>query len=160
MLLKIKGSLHRFYRAFICLKGDPRKIAMGMAIGVFVGITPTIPFHTVLVMGLILIFRQNLTAALLGNWINNPITLPILYFSEYEIGRYLLGWPSVGLFLDGSGLHGLLKLGWEIFFPLQLGGLILAPFFAIPAYFLTHRAVLSIRRRGMNADRDRSPEEI
>ena len=35
-----------FYDRFISLKGEPANIAMGMAIGVFIGVTPTIPFHT------------------------------------------------------------------------------------------------------------------
>jgi len=29
------------------LQGDPHYVAMGMAIGVFVSVTPTIPFHTI-----------------------------------------------------------------------------------------------------------------
>ena len=156
----LKRKVRDFYHAFISLQGDPRKIAMGMAIGVFIGVTPTIPFHTVLAIGFIFLFRQNLPAALLGNWITNPITIPLFYFSEYEIGRYVLGWGPSEITLHQLNFHELFKLGWEIFVPLQLGGLILAPFFALPAYFITHRAVLAIRRRGMNADSERSPEKI
>ena len=44
MISTVKRRCHRFYLSFLCLKGDPRKIAMGMAIGVFIGVTPTIPF--------------------------------------------------------------------------------------------------------------------
>jgi uncharacterized protein len=156
----LKRKLREFYRVFICLQGDPRKIAMGMAIGVFIGVTPTIPFHTVLAIGFIFLFRQNLPAALLGNWITNPITIPFFYFSEYEIGKYVLGWGSSEIILHTLNVHELLKLGWEIFVPLQLGGLILAPFFAVPAYFITHRTILAIRRRGTNADSERSAEKI
>ena len=28
------------------LQGDPKKLAWGMALGVFIGVTPTLPFHT------------------------------------------------------------------------------------------------------------------
>lgn len=156
----LKRKIRNFYNTFICLKGEPRKIAIGMAIGVFVGITPTIPFHTLLSSGLIFISRQNLTAALIGNWISNPITIPVIYFAEYEIGRYLLGWSQYRLLLDDLSIQALLRAGWEIFFPLLLGGLILAPLFAVPAYFITHKAVVAIRKRGMNADCERTAEKI
>ena len=36
-----------YYLKFIRLKGDPRSLALGTAIGVFVGLTPTIPLHTI-----------------------------------------------------------------------------------------------------------------
>ncbi len=159
MILKIKGMAHRFYKAFLCLKGDPRKIAMGMAIGVFIGVTPTIPLHTVLIMGAIFLFRQNLTAALIGAWITNPVTIPIFYFAEYEIGRYLLGWGKFEIVFQQYNVQEFLKAGWEILYPLQLGGLVLAPFFAVPAYFITYHAVTAIRRR-RNADCERTASEI
>ncbi len=52
MIHFLKNKTIEFYHKFISLKGDPRKISMGMAIGVFVGVTPTIPFHTALIVGL------------------------------------------------------------------------------------------------------------
>lgn len=156
----LKRKIRDFYDTFICLRGEPRKIALGMAIGVFVGITPTIPLHTVLSTGLIFIFRQNLTAALLGNWISNPLTIPMLYFTEYQIGRHLLGLGEQRLMLDEFSLQEIVRAGWEIFYPLLLGGLILAPLFAVPAYFITHKAVVAMRKRGLHADRERTAEKI
>ncbi len=159
-MLSLKSKCRAFYKSFICLKGDPRKIAMGMAIGVFIGVTPTIPLHTVLSIAVIFLFRQNLTAALLGIWINNPLTIPVFYFTEYEIGRYILGWERYSLALNSFNIHDLFRIGWEIFYPLQVGGLIIAPFFAVPAYFITYKALLVIRRRGLDADCERTAEKI
>ena len=42
----LKRRFRIFYERFISLKGDPSQIAAGLAIGVFVGVTPTIPLHT------------------------------------------------------------------------------------------------------------------
>ena len=58
------------------LNGDPHYVALGMAIGVFVGVTPTIPFHTALALGLSFIFRGSKAAAAIGVWFSNPITIP------------------------------------------------------------------------------------
>ncbi|MFB3924792.1 MAG: DUF2062 domain-containing protein [Syntrophales bacterium] len=160
MIPFIKRKTRNFYHQFICLKGEPGKIAMGMAIGVFVGVTPTIPFHTVLIMVLIFIFRQNLTAALLGAWITNPVTMPVFYLVEYEIGRFFLGWDQHRLVLNDYSMESILKVGLEIFYPLLLGGLILAPFFAVPAYFITYRAVTAMRKKKTDGDCERDSQEI
>ncbi len=131
-----------------------------MAIGVFIGVTPTIPFHTVLILFLIFLSRQNLTAALLGAWITNPVTIPFFYLTEYEIGKFILGWDQYRGLLTEYNVHQLLKMGWEILGPLQIGGLILAPLFAVPTYFVTHKAVLAVRRRGTNGECERTAQKI
>ncbi len=159
MIHFLKNKTIEFYHKFISLKGDPRKISMGMAIGVFVGVTPTIPFHTALIVVLTLPLRQNLTAALLGAWINNPFTLPIFYLVEYELGRYLLGWEQFQVVFSDLSVRGILQVGWEIFYPMLIGGLILAPFFAIPAYFITYRAITALRRDKRDAECQRVIEK-
>jgi uncharacterized protein len=142
-------SVHRFYQQFISLKGDPEAIAAGLAIGVFVGVTPTIPFHTAIIVLVSLLLKQNLTAAYLGSWfISNPVTIPFLYLSQYQLGRFLLDMgPRRFAFADYS-LTTIIAAGWEILLPLQTGGIIMAPFFAVPAYYISRRVISAIRRRG------------
>jgi len=143
----IKQRLKTFYDNFLSLKGEPRTIAMGVAIGVFIGVTPTIPFHTALIILFGLLFKHNLTAAYLGSWlVSNPLTILILYFSQYELGRYLLGMTHAHLVLTDYSLKSIMSMGWQIFLPLMTGGFAMAPFFAIPAYFMTYRMMLSLRR--------------
>lgn len=158
-LLRKKGR--EFYAKFISLKGDPRKIAMGMAIGVFVGMTPTIPFHTIIIIFLTMFFRQNLTAAMLGAWIMNPLTIPVFYFAEYEIGKSVLGLQHMEIVLKDCSVDALLAAGWHIFYPLQIGGVILALLFAIPAYFITHKSILAFRKRNeRDGDTEKSSQEV
>jgi len=157
----VKNKLREFYVQFISLKGDPRKIAMGMAIGVFIGVTPTIPFHTVLILFLTPFFRQNLTAAMLGAWIMNPLTIPLFYFAEYEIGKFVLGLQHLEIVLHAYSVDELLKAGWHIFYPLLIGGVILAPVFALPAYFITHKYVLALRKKNeKDGDTERPSQEV
>lgn len=136
----IRNKLNEFYRQFISLRGEPRLIALGLAMGIGVGVTPTIPFHTAIIILLGVLFRQNITAAYLGSWlISNPITIPFLYVGEYEIGRNLLGMQPASLMLEEYSISRIAALGWEILLPLLVGGLILAPIIALPAYFIAHR---------------------
>lgn len=121
---------------------------MGMAIGVFVGVTPTIPFHTALLLFFTFLLKQNVTAAYLGSWIiSNPVTIPIFYFVQYEIGHHLLGLHPCDIAFSHLTILEIGKIGWNIGIPLLLGGAIMAPFFAVPAYFITYQAVLRIRRK-------------
>ena len=148
----MKKRIKYFHNKFISLKGEPRAIAMGMAIGVFVGVTPTIPFHTVLVILITVLFRQNLAAAYLGTWIvSNPITIPFFYFIQYEIGHHLLRTASYDFNFSDMSLQYIISLGWHIAFPLLLGGVMMAPLFAVPAYFITHHAIITFRK-SMNHD--------
>jgi uncharacterized protein (DUF2062 family) len=143
----IRQRFKDFCDRFLSLKGEPRAIAMGLAVGVFIGVTPTIPFHTALIILFGLLFKHNLTAAYLGSWlISNPLTVLILYFSQYELGRYLLGMTHDHLVLTDYSLMSILSMGWQITLPLMTGGFVMAPFFALPAYFMTYRMLLSLRK--------------
>jgi len=145
-IIKRRGK--EFYDRFISLKGEPADIAMGMAIGVFIGVTPTIPFHTAMIIAVGILFKQNITAGYLGSWlISNPLTIPLFYFSQYELGRLILGLQKSAWALNDYSLASVMSLGWHILFPLLIGGVITAPFFAVPAYFLARRFVLVLRER-------------
>jgi uncharacterized protein len=144
----LKGRFRIFYERFISLKGEPTQIAAGLAIGVFVGVTPTIPLHTAIIILLGLLFRQNITAAYLGSWlISNPLTIPFFYLSQYELGRFLLGMERCRFELADYSLAAMAALGWKILLPLLTGGILMAPFFALPAYFIARRLIISIRVR-------------
>ena len=83
------------------LNGDPHYVATGMAIGVFVGITPTIPLHTVLALALAFLFRVSKVAAALGVWCSNHVTIPFFYYWSYShynaAGRGNIGGTACGL---------------------------------------------------------------
>ncbi len=143
----VRTKLKEFHQRFLSLRGEPRAVALGMALGVFVGVTPTIPFHTLLIVAFGLILRWNIASAYLGSWlISNPLTIPIFYYAQYEIGTFCLGTGKTGLVLADYSLVSLASAGWQILCPLLLGGLITAPLFAVPVYFITLRLARSLRR--------------
>jgi uncharacterized protein (DUF2062 family) len=143
-----KTRIRSFYETFISLKGRPGPIAAGLAMGVFVGVTPTIPFHTVIIVLLGLLFRQNITAAYLGSWmISNPVTIPLFYFLQYQLGRHLLGMAPCRFELADYSLGSITQLGAQILIPLLTGGIIMAPFFALPAYFISRRLIAALRAK-------------
>jgi hypothetical protein len=77
-----------------------KSLSGGVALGLFVGLTPTMPFHMILVAAGALFLRVNLPVALLVCWINNPLTAPFLYLWEHRLGRFLLNGFEIEVFLS------------------------------------------------------------
>jgi len=134
------------------LRGKPHEIALGMAIGVFIGITPTIPLHTILAVSLALLVRGSKLAAALGVWVSNPLSIPFFYYGSYRVGQLVLGFPAISLPEDRS-LLAMASLGGKIVGAMLLGGVILGIIPAIVAYMLTLKLVSSERFRGATAER-------
>jgi uncharacterized protein (DUF2062 family) len=128
------------------LQGDPRKLAWGMALGVFIGITPTVPFHTILALTLAPLLRISVVTAYLGIWVMNPLTMGPLYYAAYKVGKLLLAQhrPVIPAVLD---FQSRLEILWHNGLALQLGGIIIALPPAILSYFLTLWVVQRYRQQ-------------
>lgn len=139
-----------FYLRFIRLKGEPRALAMGTAIGVLVGITPTIPFHTIIILGVTVSTRTSAIAGIIASWVVcNPLTyLPIYYFSMVignMVTPYELSWQRIKHLLDSITSHQNIfdslgastGLGFETVVVMLFGGVVLAIPFAIASYYLS-----------------------
>jgi len=146
--MNLKRRYRDIYDRFISLKGKPEKIALGTAVGVFIGVTPTIPFHTIMIIVLTLLFKQNFTTAFLGaTTISNPLTIPFLYVSQYHLGKYILGDGCPPVVFTDYSIWDIMNAGWNIACPLFLGGGIMALVLAVPSYFIAYQAVVIIRKR-------------
>jgi uncharacterized protein (DUF2062 family) len=134
--MTVKRRIRYYWLKFKRLQGDPRKLAWGMALGVFIGVTPTVPFHTIMALTLAPLLRISPVTAYLGIWVMNPLTMAPLYWAAYKVGRLLLSQtrPAIPAVLDFSAR---LEIFWHNGLALQLGGLILALPAAIISYFLT-----------------------
>ncbi len=133
-----KTPLASIARRYFPLAGDPREIAAGMALGVFVSFTPTIPFHTLLAILLALIFRASKSAAALGVWIGNPVfTVPFYYYISYRLGCLALGTDPVCGIIPQS-IVALLRLGGQTMWVMLVGGGLLGLIPAGLAFLLTY----------------------
>ena len=151
---KAKRNLRLFYLRLLRLKGQPGEVAGGLAIGVFVGMTPTVPLHTVLAVLMAWIFKKSKLAAALGVWVANPFFLPFIYFLDYKIGQLLTGIQAPTLAISNFSIANLIDLGWKVSIPLFFGGAITGLVCAIPSYFISKRLILLYharrrRRRGI-----------
>ncbi|MCB2181093.1 MAG: DUF2062 domain-containing protein [Desulfobulbaceae bacterium] len=149
-----------YYLRFIRLQGDPKEIARGVAIGVFIGITPTIPLHTILIIATALFCRASKLAGILaGCLVSNPITFFFQYYFSWRLGTlltpYELSWERIhelmaiitGHLGFKETLAELSKLGWHAISLMLVGGVVLALPFTIASYFLSLYFYKSIRRK-------------
>jgi uncharacterized protein len=148
-------------------KDPPHKIALGLALGIFIGFLPIMGIQMAVVTLLALIIRGNLKAALAGVWISNPITFVPLYWANYLFGTLFFPERSVGLKEFGSqithvgsfdvnalraSLASILNMGAEIFLPLWVGSIVLGLVFGVLIYLGTYHWVRYYRRRTAESD--------
>jgi hypothetical protein len=162
---RLRSALRRGWaRVYRLLREQdpPHRIALGLALGIFIGMLPIMGIQMAVVAVLALPFRANLKAAIAGVWISNPITVIPLYYANYRFGLLFLSsreadqavfsrvienasrwdWGDIG-----ASLWRLFDFGAEILVPLWLGSAILAVLLGIPTYFVTYRAVVRTRER-------------
>jgi len=71
-------------------KSDKRSIAGGLAAGLFIAMTPTIPAQMLLAAVAAIYFRVNLPIALAACWVTNPLTAVPIYVASQKLGKAML----------------------------------------------------------------------
>jgi uncharacterized protein (DUF2062 family) len=132
---------------------------MGSALGVSIAVTPTMPLHTICIVGVTLLFRVNTLAALMaGTIISNPLTFAVQYYLAWKIGSLFLpgrlDWGQlyqvILLIRQSSLLEGIsimMNLGFDAMLVLQTGGLVLAIPLGIITYFVTIRFFIHLQKK-------------
>ena len=67
---------------------------LGLGIGVFIALTPTFGFQFLLATITCLALRVNLPIALAACLITNPLTAPVVYAAQYQLGLLLAPLPT------------------------------------------------------------------
>jgi uncharacterized protein (TIGR03546 family) len=145
--MTLRRALRYHWLKFLRLQEDSRNLAWGMALGVFIGFTPTIPFHTVAALSLAALLRVSPVTAFIGIQISNPLTIPAQYLAAYKVGQFLLHRGKPLVFPATFDFQAWLHVLWRGGVALQVGGVIIAIPPAIAAYFLTLWIVQRYRRR-------------
>jgi len=117
---------------------SPHEIALGVAIGVFIGITPFYGFH--ILTALLAAFTMkhvNKVAIFLGMNISLPPTIPFITWAGYSIGRKVLVSASYPPLRWDDFRHFSYDTFFNFFYALMVGSLILGIALSILFYFST-----------------------
>ncbi len=132
------------------IEGDPRSIALGFALGIFIGMTPTMGFQMPIAVFFAIPFGLNKISSAAGVWITNPVSAPIIYPINYLVGVKLFSIDISGeMFVDLSlkSLKSLLLETPDIFLAATLGGIVLGTPIAIAGYYIVYAGVKKYQRR-------------
>ncbi len=119
----------KVYERFLKIRGEPKQIALGFALGLFVGMTPALGFHMVIAIFLATLFKWNKISAALAVWITNPLTAPVIYSITYMLGAKVLGlrksYEPTSEEVTSSVFIDMLNKTPEIFAAMTIGGIII-----------------------------------
>lgn len=144
------ASIKAFYIRFLKIRGSPEQISLGMALGIFIGMTPFMGFHTVSSVALASLFGWNKITAGIGVFITNPVTAPIIYPFTYQLGSKITGYSDpeklAALFQD-NGIISLIKNSPLFITDLLIGGAVIGIPTAIIGYYITFKFVTGAREK-------------
>ncbi len=150
----------------------PHKISLGMSCGIFASFTPLFGLHFLIAGLLSYLLRANVLASLIGTFVGNPITFPIITVFNLKLGEWILGSSEYSSDDGGKIFEGFLDFIFLIyksfftegsigennvprmneflngvFIPYSLGGLILGIFIALISYFLLRPLVATYQKK-------------
>lgn len=144
---RLKHSLAKIFRRFLKLRGDPHAIAMGLALGVFVGMSPLMGLHSVIAITVAAVFKWSKIAALIGVFVTNPLTAPVIYPLTYTLGATILGNPVTIGSSGGLNFGDIFQSSSAVLTNLFVGGGIIGLAGGAFSYAIALRTIRQYRRR-------------
>lgn len=139
------GKLRDYYHKLLLSHASPHEVAQGFAMGVFIAMTPTMGFQTLIAIALAAYLKKNELAAIIGCWVTNPLTAFPIYYFNFRVGQVLMGSPKIDL--REEKLSDIFNLGADILIPLWIGCLIIGLISAALGYWLALRLFPYLKRK-------------
>ena len=144
-----QNAFRRVYERFVKIRGQPREIALGLALGIFIGMAPIMGFQTGIAIFFAALFKWSKISAALGVWITNPLSAPLIYSLTYVTGAWLLGVES-GFNLhpefSATAIEKMLQKAPEVLGVLTIGGIVIGLPLAFISYHISYAAVLKYQK--------------
>ncbi|CAG36903.1 DUF2062 domain-containing protein [Desulfotalea psychrophila] len=163
--MNLKRTGRYFFLRIIRLRGKPYFVAGGIFWGIFIGLTPIVPLHTIIIIALTLATRTSTAAGIIFSWLAcNPLTFfPIYYLSVYfgnKVTPYHLDsakiYSIMKMFEQADGfiasIYILLDQGYQTITLLVAGGAVFALPLGLMGYFISLK-IFSITQQKRTSDR-------
>jgi len=155
-------------RALLHLDDPPPRIALALAVGVFIGCTPLWGLQTVLSVLVAWVFGLNRAAAVTGTWLNLPWFAPFVYGAALKVGGLVVpdpagvrdAWLAYLLLHPGSvSWRDAVALFQELSLALFVGTTVVGLVAAVLAYAVAYASLSAAqsRRRAPGASRSGGP---
>jgi len=137
-------SLKKAYTRFLKIRGNPRDIALGFALGLFIAMTPTMGFQMAIAVFFAALLKWNKISAIAGVWVTNPLTAWFIYSFSYYIGSRIYGLKKLHTIpeaVDSTVIYKFFLKAPEVFIALIIGGIILGIPLALIGYYFSHSVI-------------------
>lgn len=152
-----RGRVLALLETLLHMHDSPQRTAAAFALGVAIGFSPFVGFHTLICLALAFAFNLNRVAVIAGSWVNLPWFMGPYYAGVTALAAWVTGTPMPPDFLArleaiwtiptwGARLDALVLLLRPLLVPYVLGALTGAVVAGVIAYRLTF-AFISSRRR-------------
>ena len=144
-------------RNLLNLDDPPERTALAFAIGTFIGFSPLLGLHTILVAVVSVVWRLNKLAVLTGSFLSNPWTIAPIVGASWAIGRLIIGSPPVELpqaslsALFTTEFWRLITAQWRQLLPYGVGATILSIVCSVISYPLMLYILRHYRRAYLRA---------
>ncbi len=140
----ISTFFSRMYQRFLKIRGTPKAIGLGFALGLFIGFTPTMGIQIMVAVFMASLFKWSKITAAIGVQVTNPFTAPFIYGITYFIGARILGIEAALTLpdqMDFDALVMMLEQAPGIFTALTLGGMVVGLPAAVLGYLVVFKAM-------------------
>ena len=97
------------------------QVALGLALGIFIALTPTMGIQMPMAALTAFILRVNIPIAVAACWITNPLSAPLIYGLQYKLGILIIGITEPQML---SGVTGVMQNMMRHAKPLWAGSLV------------------------------------
>lgn len=132
--------MRKTFHKILSLKGEPRTIAKGFALGSFIGMLPIPGFQMLLSLLIATIIRVNKKAACIGVFNTNVATGVFVFAFNLWLGKTVLNLSPTFEMPEKAGISfffTLLESGSEVFICMLTGGLISGTAALFIVYYLS-----------------------
>jgi len=137
---KLKAFINKYKIPREYLSINRKSISRGIFIGLFWGFIP-MPMQMLAVLAVTPFIKFNVPIAISMVWLSNPLTMPFMYYMEYQTGNFLLGNTSlenIELTLDWFSDN------WDsILIPLYVGTIPYSIVFSGAIYYIINKLWIS-----------------
>jgi len=145
---KLKQFIKKYKIPREYLSINRKSISRGILIGLFWGFIP-MPMQMLAVLAITPFIKFNVPIAISMVWLSNPITMPFMYYMEYQTGNFLLdreGVENIELTLDWFSQN------WDnIIVPLYVGTVPYSIFVSSFIYYLINTLwIKSVKQEKLN----------
>jgi uncharacterized protein (DUF2062 family) len=165
---RVRYIFYKWMRKIVRLNDTPHSIATGASIGMFIGMLPVYGFQMIIAAAIAAVSRVNKVAAIVPVWITNPVTIPIILYLQYMVGKLFLStqdvpnaWEKLNAVGRAAGgirltefrvtvkafVDAAYELGPAIVWPTLLGCFVSGVVMGLATYPLVLRAVIWYRRK-------------